>query len=102
MVDKADKAAAHRQCARDADALKSEDGKLANISLDGFFLTKISEAENWRCLGCVANALEPEVAMADATASLSARRSSAPKLAGICFHRNGEPSNLIHILSSII
>lgn len=40
-----------------------------------------TEAESWRCPGCVSNALEPEIAMADATASLSARRSSAPKLA---------------------
>jgi histone acetyltransferase SAS3 len=39
------------------------------------------EAEHWRCPGCVSNALEPETAMANAAASLSVRRSSAPKLA---------------------
>jgi histone acetyltransferase SAS3 len=44
-------------------------------------LRKSPDAEQWRCPGCVENALEPEIAMADANASLSARRSSAPKLA---------------------
>jgi histone acetyltransferase SAS3 len=78
---KADEATAHRQCARDADALKSDEGNLPICYLQQSCLIEISDAEQWRCPGCVANALEPEIAMADATASLLARRSSAPKLA---------------------
>lgn len=51
---------AHRQCARDADALESDE-----------------DAEKWRCPGCVSNALQPE----EAPAVSALRWSSAPKLA---------------------
>jgi histone acetyltransferase SAS3 len=80
-VDQADEAVAHRQCARDADALKSDEGEITNLTQVNGQLNFPTEAENWRCPGCVSNALEPEIAMADAGASLSVRRSSAPKLA---------------------
>ncbi|KAI9872533.1 MAG: hypothetical protein M1830_001511 [Pleopsidium flavum] len=50
----------HRQCARDAKSLKQDE-----------------DAEQWRCPGCVENALEPD----SPEESISRRRSSAPKLA---------------------
>ncbi|KFY98432.1 hypothetical protein V500_01673 [Pseudogymnoascus sp. VKM F-4518 (FW-2643)] len=55
---------AHRQCARDAEALEADE-----------------DAAKWRCPGCVSNALEPETVNQETPSVITLRRSSAPQLA---------------------
>ncbi|KAF1350648.1 hypothetical protein BDV97DRAFT_152202 [Delphinella strobiligena] len=55
---------AHKQCARNASALNSE-----------------QDTSQWRCKDCVENGLEPELNLKDVSNIAARRRSSVPKLA---------------------
>jgi histone acetyltransferase SAS3 len=63
ILDKADEAAvAHQQCARDSEALKTDEGKprpFSPVSLITI-LTRIKEVEHWICPDCINNNLQPD------------------------------------------
>jgi len=85
LIGKADKAVAHQFCAREASALRNNEGNSQATSFDlnqllGLLLTSL-DIERWRCPGCVENEMQPDTLRVDQTPSPTARRSSVPKLA---------------------
>lgn len=80
---------AHRQCARDADSLASEEGTSISTSFEDnatkskgstWNLTTSPDAAHWRCKDCVAHGLEEDFKQIPEALSMR-RRSSAPKMA---------------------
>lgn len=73
---------AHRQCARNSNALDADGGELLDHEIDIESLClegsnpNLVEGEKWRCPTCVENALEPDAAKEKGTY----RRASSPKL----------------------
>jgi histone acetyltransferase SAS3 len=81
QADECHVSAAHRQCARDANSLGTDDGRFRQDAAEANpGLTKKIDAEHWRCATCVDHGLEEDTN--DKTAELIARRRSVgPKVA---------------------